>query len=149
MKRYTSCILMVIIMSGCNLNTNKTDIEEQTPDQNESAETGGGVPDTWPEYASTRHHLSLAHPREWSVMEFNFGENIPIINVIPEADRDMVELPLTVHAIASVTYVGIYPEGYGTELPMGKNQPLNGNSPVNFNVNNNESKVFLLENGDP
>ena len=32
---------------------------------------------------------------------------------------------------------------------MGKEQPLNGKSPVNFEINEIESKVFLLENGDP
>ncbi len=150
MKYYIISLLSFLLITGCSSNNDAPEPGQEIPEGNETI-APDEIENKWPEYKSTMYHFRLPHPQQWSVMEFNFGENIPVINVFPETDRNMVQLPLTVHAIAGVSYIGIYPEGYGTELPMGRDRPLQAgsDSPVNFSINDNESKVFLLENDAP
>ncbi|MEX0968564.1 MAG: hypothetical protein WD077_15135 [Bacteroidia bacterium] len=103
----------------------------------------------WNEYENQAFGLRLVYPKVWKVMEDSTTFPNAIINIYSSRSETIIELPLNVHAPAGATYVGIFPEGYGTELPRGTIKSLqdwDGEAPVNFSLNLKESKVLLLEN---
>ena len=101
-------------------------------------------------YISDGYQLSVTYPQQWEAEEFRKESQFPVINFYPASQKEKMDLPLTVHADGSVSYVGIYPKGYGVELPMGDNRSYGGEYvlPLNFSVNREESLIFLLENGE-
>ncbi len=101
-------------------------------------------------YASGNFNYSLYLPEDWEAEEYREEGPFPVINFFPSAQKGELDLPLTVHANATVSYIGIYPKGYGIELPMGDNRRYGGeySLPLNFSADREESKVFLLENGE-
>jgi hypothetical protein len=52
-------------------------------------------------------------------------------------------LPIRIHAPADVTFLSVFPQGYGTELPSGNQEALHRNP----SFWHEDSRQFLLENG--
>ncbi len=156
-----SCFLIILLVTGCHSpdsrqgEQDKTATGKKTP----SGEVTGsrkaapsreetGSP-SWVSYSSKEYQFSLTHPPGWKVEEFTFGGEQKIVNILPEKYLNEVELPITVHTDAGISFVGIYPDGYGTELPMGNSRDMRNDEidAFNFQVNAEKSEVFLLESG--
>lgn len=54
-----------------------------------------------------------------------------------------MDLPLTIYDNAGISFIGIFPDGYGTEFPSGKRSNIdeNGEEPVAFDINMKESQA--------
>lgn len=119
----------------------------------ETKEPASGVEDEsqydWNTYKSGQFNFSLEYPQGWKVHEGQKG--IPLISIYNPEDVKQEDLPLTVHADASLSYVSFFPEGWGTELPSGRQQNLKESTKTNpafFKIDVNRSKVFMLEEGE-
>ncbi len=89
----------------------------------------------------------MQFPENWEFKKTSRGGNFPIINAFLLDDKSSIELPATVHANPEISYIGIFPKGYGTELPFSKTRKMTDDDPsLTFDVNQNKTTVFLLEN---
>ncbi len=103
----------------------------------------------WKEYANSNYHFRLKLPEKWMILESNPAEPLPVINFYAPQPQNPASPPLNVHSRADITHVSFYPEGWGTELPAGKQIPLTeltGPAPVSFKWDEERSLAFLLEN---
>lgn len=104
------------------------------------------------QYTNKKNNFSLKHPADWGVTETVFAGRQPGINLFPKNRGIEKKTPLNVHADASVTYISVWPKGYGTELPSGASKKFNEVEQVpelSFAANKKESIVFYLKNGEP
>lgn len=102
-------------------------------------------------YNNDQFNFQLKFPENWRVVENKIGNRFPVINIFNQRFDEMLDLPVTVHAKAEVSFISIFPQGYGTELPSGQVSRLSESSmpfELSFQVNTEESKVFMLKNED-
>ncbi|MFW6352133.1 MAG: Gmad2 immunoglobulin-like domain-containing protein [Bacteroidota bacterium] len=99
-------------------------------------------------FKANNYAFSVSYPQNWHAEEYQIESGQTIINLFPEIHRSDLDLPVIIHAEADASFIGIYPDGYGTELPMGKSEKLSASeNPAGIKINENESQKFLLENG--
>lgn len=99
-------------------------------------------------YSSEQWSFSMEYPAEYEVEEFQLSGEIPVINIYDPADGKSP--PFAIHEDASLSYVALLPEGYGVDAPAGRQQTYAEypeNLPISFEVDENESMVYLMENG--
>ena len=105
----------------------------------------------WPEYTNDTYGFSLSHPEDWTVLESATDQPFPLINVYPEAAASRADFPLDIHGPADVTYLAIFPRGFGTELPSGDQAALAQAPTIASEAgkrwNQETSRVFRLEDG--
>lgn len=102
-------------------------------------------------YTNDEFNFKLQYPSGWRITENNIGGNFPVINLYPSQYDGILDIPANVHAPAEVTYISIFPKGYGTELPSGESIVLSETElalDLDFNLNRQETTLFQLENGD-
>ena len=129
---------------------NQQDSEnEKQPNEDvksESQETSGNMK----HFQSDESHFSMRLPMDWEFEKSFRGRDFPIINAFPSDDKSTMELPATVHADPEISYIGIFPKGYGTDLPFSKTRKISGADPsLSFGINQTRTTVYLLENDQP
>lgn len=149
MKENVKYLIILILFAACDSPTQQNNQTLRAPDTLKSTPSRIDT-SHWHRYENDNYNLSLKYPTFWSVNENKKG--MPWIKFYVgskgEEVRDIQEIPDdSIHS-----YVGIFPKGYGTELPFGKSMSLreyNAEAPVDFQVDPIKSKVFLLNDGSP
>lgn len=122
------------------------------PDQSQNHHPPEPVDTTgWTDYQNADYNLALKLPQDWIVIENSaLPNNNFVTNIFPPGRGAESALPLDVHGDASLSYLAIFPKGFGTELPAGQSvhfASANVEIPdLQFAVNQEESSVFLLKN---
>lgn len=115
------------------------DVKSGSPDATENMK----------QFQSDEYHFSMQLPEDWEFEKSSRGESFPIINAFPSDDKDTIELPATIHANPEILYIGIFPKGYGTDLPFSKTRKMSAVDPsLSFEVNQTKTTVYLLENDE-
>ena len=142
--RLLSLILLSILFFSCR-NSSGTGEREETevnpePDTTVNTET----------YTSQKWHFSAEIPEGFEVFEGRLPGESPVINFYdPEIEG---EPPFALHNDAQDAYIAVLPEGYGVDGPGGPRKSFkdwDGYLPLQFEVDQNKSYVYLLENGEP
>ncbi|MGK7388796.1 MAG: Gmad2 immunoglobulin-like domain-containing protein [Candidatus Cyclobacteriaceae bacterium M2_1C_046] len=128
--------------------------------QQQDANGGESPPDTlkskpsktdtayWDIYQNDKYKFSIKHPDFYKVEVVN--KAFPLISMYNPSEK--VSGHPDLHADASISFINIYPKGLGTELPFGKRVSIkeyDAEIPADFSVDPIESKIFMLEDGDP
>ncbi len=101
-------------------------------------------------YRNNTWHFAIDFPPTFTVLESKLPGNTPVINLYEKKPNQ--DPPFAFHEAPEAFYISFMPKGFGTEMPNGKQLSFNdwGKSlPVNFKLNKEKSKVFLLENDQP
>jgi hypothetical protein len=102
------------------------------------------------EYISEKWHFSLQVPEAYKIFSGELPAKAPVINVYqPKNDKAP---PFAIHERAEASYIAFLPNGYGVDSPSGERRSFQewGRSlPLSFEINPEESMVYLLENGRP
>jgi hypothetical protein len=101
-------------------------------------------------YANAQFDVILQYPKNWVAADTQYVEMGKFaINVIRKETLNN-KLPLGVHADKELSYVTIWPQGLGTELPQSQKKSLKDTTlslNLNFAVYQKESTLLLLKNG--
>lgn len=103
------------------------------------------------EYASSNYDFKFTYPETWKVVKDTLAEQFPVINIYHQQYEDLLKEPVKIHAYPSAGFISILPKGYPTELPAGKSVTLTKTTvplDLTFNLNQQESKLFKMENGE-
>lgn len=102
----------------------------------------------WKNYANRELGLSLKHPGDWLVVANTQNPEIAVINIFPKGTAQKTELPLRIHADAKLSFISIFPNGFGTELPAGRRHSIEKDTDLKLNFELEKgSEVLLLEDG--
>ncbi|MFW5755878.1 MAG: Gmad2 immunoglobulin-like domain-containing protein [Tangfeifania sp.] len=136
-----------LLISCQSANKNEQDSEKEKQTEEDVKSGSPETPGDWRQFQSDEYNFSMQIPESWENEKYVPGGSFPIINIFPSDDKNKIDLPVTVHADPEISYVGIYPKGYGTELPFSKTRKMTVDDPeLTFEINQSESTVFLLEN---
>lgn len=100
-------------------------------------------------YKNATFNLALEYPKDWNVHESNPDDTIQVINLFPIQDTYSHRFPIILNLNTQLPHVSFYPNGLEKVSFMGLSRPLKGfekDLPIFFNINKEESSVFLLEN---
>jgi hypothetical protein len=101
-------------------------------------------------YTSQKWHFSTEIPQGFKVFEGQLPGGSPVINIY---DREIDQQPpFGIHNKATMAYMAVLPKGFGVDGPGGPRKSLNeweGNLPLSFSINKNDSYAYLLESGEP
>ncbi|HKL31624.1 MAG TPA: hypothetical protein VJ919_03770, partial [Tangfeifania sp.] len=139
---------LLISCQSVNKNEQNSENEKQPNEdvKSESQETSGNMK----QILSDESHFLMRLPKDWEFEKSSRGGIFPIINAFPSEERSTIELPATVHANPEISYIGIFPKGYGTDLPFSKIRKISGADPsLSFEINQTKTTVYLLENDQP
>lgn len=140
---------LFIISAGCNSSERKN-AEKESQSQYTSRKAPLDTADyEWQQYRNPRFHFALEYPDNWRVYESAKGE-IPIINIYNFTSRRSGQLPLKIHEDPKISYIALFPKGYGTEAPEGDQMMLReaaSEVPVSFAVDEEESVAWQLNDG--
>lgn len=151
-------LLIIIFAASCN-GSERTEQEEQKDTIVQDRDNEDTTPDgkeeevdttNWQSYKSNEYNISFKYPQDWRVVEQNGP--FRIISTYSIENEGKFDLPFKIHEDAGVSYLSVFPGGYGTEMPAGKSLSYaewEGNLSLEFDIAENRSTVFLLENGDP
>lgn len=142
--------LVLLTISSCK-NDSKNNNQEQRTENSVTDTVMQKDPATQlSELRSEEWSVAFEYPDSLTVFEGHLPAETPVINIY---DPDTAEEPpFGIHEDAGITYITIIPEGFGVDGPSGEQLSLNdwqGNLPVTFNINREDSRVYLLENGQP
>ncbi|WP_324721828.1 Gmad2 immunoglobulin-like domain-containing protein [Salinimicrobium sp. HB62] len=137
-------ILFALLLFSCRNSGNKAEQPSEpidpTPEPEESTT----------EYTSQKWHFSAEIPEGFEVFEGQLPGESPVINFY---DREIEqEPPFAVHNDASMAYIAVLPKGFGVDGPGGPRKTLQdweGDLPLSFNVDRQNSFVYVMENGQP
>lgn len=149
MKSHLFYFLLILIFCACNQTPKeqqeyeyvKADTSVLSGKQNKAAYLSG-----FNTYTSDSYYFKLNYPRNWLVSENENDTLTPIINFYQNRNQPL-EFPLSIHTMAEVSHISLFPKGLGTEFPMGTTLNLNQyiyDLPVFFSLNKEESVLFLL-----
>lgn len=101
------------------------------------------------QYSSEEWDFEVGYPPQYEVGEFRLPGEAPLINIY---DATNVKTPpYAIHEDASLAYLALLPKGFGVDAPSGDQMALGewkGRLPLSFEVSEEESVVYLLENGE-
>ncbi len=134
-------LITIILFAGCTSNRKKSENKETLISKDSVAEQN---------FVSDEFSFSVNYPPDWKPEVFEIGNKQTIINIYPVSTADSIDFPLAIHENSGLSYVSIFPNGYGTELPSGKSGslPAKEKELFSFDINTNESLAFFLENSN-
>ena len=102
------------------------------------------------EYTSQKWHFSAEIPEGFKVFEGELPGETPVVNFYDSSIEK--EPPFGIHNDASMAYITVLPNGFGVDGPGGPRVSLKdweGNLPLSFNIDRQDSYAYLMENGQP
>ena len=144
--RYFIIILIGIYVCSCN---NAADQSIKTMDTN-NVTAAPEIEDTSlsKNIKEARYGISIKLPTSWKLKTVKNNHEPASIIMYPES-IDYASKSFGLHGDASFSYIIIYPEGLGTELPFSDSRTFKQAEPdlqLPFEVSLNDSRIFLLEN---
>jgi hypothetical protein len=101
-------------------------------------------------YTSEKWHFSAEIPQGFEIFEGELPGEAPVVNFYDSSIEK--QPPFGIHNDASMAYITILPKGFGVDGPGGPRKSLenwDGDLPLSFNVDRQNSYVYLMENGQP
>lgn len=149
-------LFVILLFLSCG-DTPNSDGERSAPEAGDtlprfSQQPQSGNSYSMEPYVNKNYNFETKWLSEWRITETPPRQSLKAVNLYSPALESELELPLTVHARASVTHLSAYPEGWGTGLPAGgrlKAREYQGNLPVAFTYDPESSYIFLLDTGEP
>lgn len=151
MSLRTIAALVAVVLAGCpaekapNVDADLAGAAQQTAPEADPA------PASWRRYAPAGGALRLRHPPDWRVHHAHEGSVMEVVNVLPEAVAQRVELPLMIHAEADVTFVSVFPRAFGTDLPASRWKRVSPDTlgvELSLPIVEAESRALQLESGE-
>lgn len=147
MKLLLSCFLIVILSIGCK--SRKNDVAK-TNNLEENIVTSTNKNSEIEHYKNHSWKFALEFPSNFKVFEGVLPGKYPVINFYSKGSN--LDLPLKIHEAPELAYIAMLPKGFGVEAPSGKSESIKnwaGNLQLSFHFNELESRVYLLESGEP
>lgn len=141
----------ILILSACKDKNNANGAADDHPVTVEKEITGDI--DQWGgnrQYQDSIYHIGFRYPAGLEVYRGELMPNAPVINVYPKGSKQSP--PFGIHEDPELGYIAVLPRGFGVDAPAGRSEALKDREespPVDLSINSAESKVFLLENGEP
>lgn len=139
-------ILTLLLAIGCK---NQSD-NSQTTENGVEEDSIVTEKNNTQQYKNTKWNFGLEYPSDFKVTEGELPGNRSVINIYSKNEE--ISKPLAIHEKPELAYIAFLPGGFGVDGPSGKRKSINdweANLNLSFNINKNESRVYLLENGDP
>lgn len=136
-------LLLGLIIFSCR---NSGEKEQQKESTTPAPEPLGSTT----KYTSQKWHFSAEIPQGFETYEGQLPGESPVINFYDSSIEQ--EPPLGIHNDASMAYMAILPKGFGVDGPGGPRKTLEewkGELPLAFDIDNENSFAYLLENGEP
>jgi len=139
-------LVITLVAFGCKNpedtdRTSRSEVEQDTVIESQT-EIQKYKSDTW--------NFAFEYPEDLMVSEGQLSQNSKVINVYPESMN--ISKPLAIHEKPGIPYIAFLPKGYGVDAPSGRKKSIkdwSANLNLSFNVDETESQVYLLENGQP
>ena len=146
MKLSVISLIIILVALGCK-NPKKTEkVSSGEVEQDTLIEAPAEIQtynnDTW--------NFAFEYPEDLIVSEGQLPGNSVVINVYPE--KMNISKPLVIHEKPEIPYIAFLPKGFGVDAPSGSKKSIkdwNANLNLSFNIDETESQVYLLENGEP
>ncbi|HET8838383.1 MAG TPA: Gmad2 immunoglobulin-like domain-containing protein [Flavobacteriaceae bacterium] len=141
MRKFVIFSLMLIVF-GCT-DTKKKKVNESTGARDPNKETVENK-----NYQSARWQMETSVPPKYAILESELPGEVPVINFYDKDNEG--NPPFAYHEKPDLSYIAVFPKGFGTEMPRGKKQRISewtANLSTEFAVDEEKSTVFLLENG--
>ncbi|MCH2489638.1 MAG: Gmad2 immunoglobulin-like domain-containing protein [Flavobacteriales bacterium] len=140
-------LFFALLLLGCNEKKQSEDpVSNTDPTEEKDTET----PTKTETYRNDTWHFALDYPPSFTVLESELPGDAPVINVYKKNTTH--NPPFAFHEEPDLFYLSFIPNGFGTETPNGEQQSFqewSGSLPLDFEVDQEASTVFLLENGEP
>lgn len=151
-KLYSMMLISTFVLASC-MEGKKNSKDQEIPgsvanDTLEEPEEKGVA--QIQEYTSAKWGLAFEYPGNYKVYEGQLPGKANVVNVYQKEARQSP--PFGIHEDASLAYISILPGGYGVDAPAGDQMTFLDwpkSLPLSFMINNQESIVYLLENGEP
>ena len=144
--------MALFLFTSCKEGKNPEDQEKVQPVGNDSVQKREeqGTKRQLKEFTSAKWGLFFTYPEQYEVFEGQLPGKAYVINVYEKEAQQSP--PLGIHEDASLAYITILPGGYGVDAPAGDRMTFlewPKNLPLSFEINKQESIIYLLENGEP
>lgn len=142
--------MIILIISTFSCREQGGEGSENVTNRDEPDEKEAGQIEELTSFSSEEWGVRFEYPKDFEVHQGELAPNSPVINIYPSSAG--VTPPLGIHEQAEDTYIAIIPNGYGVDGPGGKRVSIReweGGSPVTFNIDRENSTVYLLENNQP
>lgn len=144
MKISLLSILILLVTFGCknipdSSKTTNSQIQKETVKPNKKTQ----------KYVDSTWNFVLEYPSGYRILQGELTENTSIINVYSK-NVEITEPP-AVHEEPELAYIAFLPQGYNVDEVLGKQKAIiawETNLDLSFHINKNDSRVYLLENGD-
>ena len=106
--------------------------------------------DSLKSYSNDSWVFSIRYPEEFQILESELPGEAPVINIFPS--NSSYNPPFAIHEAPDLAYLAVIPEGFGVDAPSGKQKTIeewNENPEIDPELNKEESKVYMLESGEP
>ncbi|TDN87229.1 immunoglobulin-like protein involved in spore germination [Salegentibacter sp. 24] len=144
MKMLFLWILLFLASSGCKNPKNNTGNSQAQPAGHTKDSLQSGIL----KYKDTIWNFAFKYPSDYTVIKGKLPGNSIVINVYPKAAD--IDKPLAIHEKPERSYIAFLPKGFGVDAPSGEQKSVMDskiNFNLTFNINEQESMVYLLENG--
>lgn len=149
MKCYLVLLVAFLLLISCKEKT-----EDRQPDRefvgdslvNETTEE----PKLTKDYVSEKWHFTLQFPAGYRVTEEELPGQTPVVNIYDSENEKAP--PFAIHESAEASYIAFLPEGFGVDAPSGTRKSFKKwerSLPLSFEIDPDNSTVYLLENGQP
>ncbi|MDX1543225.1 MAG: Gmad2 immunoglobulin-like domain-containing protein [Christiangramia sp.] len=141
---------IILLLALCMVVSCKNDSQtkDQKTEQEESPVVKKKLSNTT--YTDDKWGFSLEHLDNWQIFKSQLAGDVPVINLYSE--KAGFNPPFAIHEEPENAFLAILPKGFGVDAPSGKRKSLaywNGNLSMDPELNSEESKVYLLESGEP
>jgi hypothetical protein len=146
MKLSVISLLIILVALGCKNPKDTEKVSSGEVEQNTLIES----PTEIQKYKNDTWNFAFEYSEDLIVSEGKLPGNSAVINVYPE--KMNISKPLAIHEKPEIPYIAFLPNGFGVDAPSGSKKSLKeykANLNLSFNMNEIESQVYLLENGEP
>lgn len=102
-------------------------------------------------FANQEFNFSTEIPEGWVQAVNQIGNDLPVINFVPEGKAAASDLPISMQTTTSLTHIDVHPKGHEAGYPIGKNHRLElyeGTVPASAMWDHERSRVYVLGNGE-
>ena len=141
---------IILLLTVCILVSCKNDEKNKGEPETGKIPAGNKKDLSTREYNNEEWGFSLEYPEDWQILESELPGDVPVINVY--SANSGYNPPFTIHEEAANPYMAILPKGFGVDAPSGEQGSLaewEENLSLAPELNETESKVYLLKSGEP
>lgn len=145
MKISLLSIFILLVAFGCKNNTETTEVPKKLKNNDTITKTNS----KFQKYVDSTWNFALEYPSDFKVAKGQLPGKSSVINVYPK--KYEITEPLVIHEEPELAYIAFLPKGFGVDGLSGRQISISewkANPGLSFNINKNDSRVYLLENGE-